>query len=131
MEIHFNIIGILLVILAFAHVFFPSYFNWKTELKGLSLINQQMMVIHTFFVALVVFLMGLLCLTSARELIATSLGKTISVGCAIFWTFRLIVQFFGYSAKLWKGKKFETSIHILFSALWLYLSTIFWINYFN
>jgi|TARA_B110000114_G_scaffold127693_1_gene133725 hypothetical protein len=131
MEIHFKIIGFLLMALALVHVIFPKYFNWKEELKSLSLINKQMMTIHTFFVALVVFLMGLLCLTSATELIDTKLGKTISLGLGIFWSLRLIIQFFGYSTKLWKGKPFETMIHILFSGLWIYLSIIFWMNYIN
>jgi len=131
MEIHFKIIGFLLTALALVHVIFPKYFNWKEELKSLSLINKQMMTIHTFFVALVVFLMGLLCLTSATELIDTKLGKTISLGLGIFWSLRLIIQFFGYSTKLWKGKPFETMIHILFSGLWIYLSIIFWMNYIN
>ena len=131
MILNFKIIGFLLMGLALVHIIFPKYFNWKEELKSLSLINKQMMTIHTFFIALVVFLMGLLCLTSATELIETRLGKTISLGLAIFWSLRLIIQFFGYSPKLWKGKRFETIIHILFSGLWIYLSIIFWMNYIN
>jgi len=108
--------------LALVHIIFPKYFNWKEELKSLSLINKQMMIIHTLFIALVVFLMGLLCLTSATELIETRLGKTISLGLGIFWSLRLVIQLFGYSTNLWKGKPFETTIHILFSGLWIYLS---------
>jgi hypothetical protein len=131
MYIHFKTIGVLLIILAFVHIIFPKYFKWKQELKSLSLINQQMMTIHTFFIALVVFLMGLLCLISATELADTKLGKTISLGLAIFWTIRLIVQFFGYSPQLWKGKTFETIVHILFSAFWVYINIIFWTNYLN
>ena len=131
MILHFKIIGFLLMGLALVHLIFPKYFNWKEELKSLSLINKQMMTIHTFFIALVIFLMGLLCLTSATELIETRLGKTISLGLGIFWSLRLIIQFFGYSTKLWKGKRFETIIHILFSGLWIYLSIIFWMNYIN
>lgn len=125
MVIHFKIIGGLLIILALVHVIFPKYFNWKEELKSLSLINRQMMTVHTFFIALVVFLMGLLCLTSATELIETKLGKTITFGLGIFWSTRLFIQFFGYSTELWKGKTFETLVHISFSLLWTYLSVVF------
>jgi hypothetical protein len=89
-----------------------------------------MMVVHTFFIALVVFLMGLLCVTSARELIETNLGKTVSLGFGIFWTIRLLVQFFGYSSALWKGKAFETAVHIVFSFFWIYVSALFLYNYF-
>ncbi len=125
MQIHINIIGIFLIALALVHVIFPKYFNWKHELASLNLINKQMMTIHTFFIALTVFLMGLLCITSANEIIETPLGKKISLGFSFFWGIRLLIQFFGYSPKLWKGKTFETIIHIVFSCLWIYLTLIF------
>lgn len=113
------------------HSAFAKYFNWGNELKLISLINKQMMEVHTFFIALVVFLMGLLCITSAPELIDTPFGKKISLGLGLFWLARLYVQFFVYSPALWKGKKFETTVHVLFSVLWIYLSAIFLTNYFN
>lgn len=131
MEIHFKIIGILLMIIALIHAYFPKYFNWKEELKSLRLINRQMMIIHTFFIALVVFLFGLLCLTSATDLTQTKLGKRISFGLGIFWTTRLFFQFFIFSSTLWKGKRFETFIHILFLTLWIYLSAVFLWTAFN
>ena len=131
MEIHFKLIGIILMILALVHAIFPKYFDWKNELKSLNLINRQLMWVHTFFIALVVFLMGLLCLTSANDLISTNLGKKISLGLGVFWLVRLFIQFFGYSSELWKGKTFETIIHILFSLLWIYLSIIFLTTYFT
>jgi hypothetical protein len=67
MQIHLKIIGIILIALALIHIIFPKYFNWDKELKSLSLINQQMMTVHTFFIAFTVFLMGLLCLASSNE----------------------------------------------------------------
>lgn len=115
----------LLIALGFVHVIFPKYFNWKAELKSLSLINRQVMMVHTFFIALTVILMGLLCLTSAHELVKTSLGKKVSLGFGIFWTCRLLIQLFGYSSQLWKGKKFETLVHMVFTCTWIYLSVVF------
>ena len=131
MQIHFKIIGVLLMILALVHAIFPKYFKWKEELNSLSLINRQMMKIHTFFIALMIFLIGLLCLTSAVDLTDTKLGKNISLGLGIFWSIRLFIQFFGYSSELWKGKTFETIIHILFCGFWTYLSVVSWVNYIN
>lgn len=130
MIVHFKIIGFLMIVLASIHLAFPRYFQWNKELKSLSLINRQMMIVHTFFIALAVLLIGVLCLTSGTELIETTLGKTICLGLGIFWGSRLVVQFFGYSPALWKGKIFETSMHILFSALWFYFSIVFlWVGY--
>lgn len=131
MELHLKIIGILLVILALVHTTFPNYFNWKQELKQLSLINRQLMYVHSFFIGFAVLLIGVLCLTSSNDLIETSLGKRISLGLGVFWITRLFIQFLGYSSKLWKGKTFETMIHILFSCLWTYFSFVFCMVYFG
>ena len=125
MEAHLKLIGLLLVGLALLHAGFVRYFNWRHELVSLSLINRQMMYVHTFFIALMVFLMGLLCLTSAAELVGTPLGHRVALGCGIFWLVRLLIQFFGYSARLWRGKRFETVVHVVVSGLWSYLSLIF------
>jgi hypothetical protein len=127
MEINLMIIGVLLMLLAMLHIGFPKRFNWAKELPSLSLMNRQMMVVHTFFIAIVVFLMGVLCFLCANELSTSAFGKKISLGIGVFWLMRLYVQFFVYSSELWKGKKFETTMHIIFSVLWLYLTfTFFW-----
>lgn len=125
MELHLKIIGLSLTVLGFVHAIFPKQFNWKQELSSLSIINREMMYVHTFFIALTLLLIGLLCITSSNELIGTTLGKRVSLGLGIFWTLRLFFQFFGYSSSTWRGKRFETTIHILFSIFWTYLSTIF------
>lgn len=131
MEPHLQVIGILLIILSLLHIVFPRYFNWKAELAALSLVNRQMMGVHTFFIALMVLLMGILCLTESNALVGTPLGKKVALGLAVFWTARLLVQFFGYSPALWRGKPFETAIHFIFSVFWVYLSGVFWMVYFN
>ena len=131
METHFKIAGILLITLSLIHIIFPKRFEWKQQLAALSLINKQMMHVHTFFIALVVLLMGLLCLTSSKELSNTALGKRVDLGLGIFWLSRLFVQFFVYSKTHWKGKAFETAVHIFFSLFWAYLSTIFLLAYFT
>jgi hypothetical protein len=125
MELHLRIIGVILIILAIIHASFPKQFMWKTELSSLSLINRQMMTVHTFFIALTVLLMGALCLYSANEIINTPLGRQIAIGLFVFWGIRFIFQFFVYSSKLWKGKPFETVMHIIFSITWIYLTAVF------
>ena len=130
MELHLKIIGFCLIGLGFVHAIFPKQFNWKQELSSLSIMNREMMYVHTFFIAFTLFLVGLLCLISAADLISTRLGKRISLGLGIFWTLRLFVQFFVYSSKTWRGKRFETIVHILFSIFWAYLSVIFILIYF-
>ncbi|MGC6429524.1 MAG: hypothetical protein ACON5F_00625 [Jejuia sp.] len=125
MQTHLQIIGYALISLALIHLVFPRYFNWKTEFHALSLVTKQIMGVHTFFIALTVFAMGLLCLVSTDDLLKTNLGKTLCLGLGVFWGVRFLFQLFVYSPKLWKGKAFETIVHILFSLLWIYLSSIF------
>lgn len=84
-----------------------------------------MIYVHTLFIALVLFLMGILCITSSAEIVGTVLGHRVALGLGIFWLIRLLIQFFGYSSKLWKGKVFETTIHIIFSVFWTYLTVVF------
>jgi hypothetical protein len=125
MELHVKIIGVVLVFLALVHGIFPKYFDWGNELTSVSLINRQLMYVHTFFIALLLLLMGALCITSASEIVQTPLGRKLSLGIAVFWIARLVIQLFGYSSQLWRGRRFETVIHLLFVTLWTYLSTIF------
>lgn len=125
MELHLKIIGFCLIGLGLVHAIFPRQFNWQQELSSLSIVNREMMYIHTFFIALTLLLVGLLCLTSATDLVSTPLGKRVSLGLGIFFFLRLFVQFFGYSSKTWKGKAFETTVHVLFSIFWTYVTAIF------
>lgn len=130
MNVHLHIIGTVLMILSLVHVIFPKYFHWSEELKSLSLINRQMFKVHTFFIALTVFLMGLLCVTGGDDLIHTRLGKMICLGLGVFWLIRLCFQLFVYSPQLWKGKRFETVVHIVFTMFWAYMSGIFiWVAF--
>ncbi len=129
LETHLKITGFVLIALALVHVIFPKYFSWKKDLAQLSLVNRQMMIVHTFFVALFVLLIGILCITSYNELIHTVLGQRIALGLSVFWGIRLIIQFVGYSSKLWMGKTFETIVHVVFSFFWVYLTIIFFLVY--
>jgi hypothetical protein len=129
MEVHLKICGFILIGLALLHIVIPRYFKWKSELVSITLITRQIFYVHTFFIAMIVFLMGCLCLSSTNDLLTTPIGETINLGLFIFWFTRLIFQFLVYSPLIWRGKKFETIIHIIFSILWFYLSSVFLISY--
>lgn len=131
MIFHIKLIGIILMFLALVHIGFPKYFKWKDEFSTVSLINRQMNYVHTFFLALTLLLMGILCFTSAEEIVETNLGRKIALGFGIFWFIRLIFQHFVYSWELWRGKYFETAIHMIFTILWTHLTFIFFSTYFG
>ena len=125
MECLLKISGGILVGLALLHAFFPRHFKWKAELRSITLLTRQIHYVHTFFIALTILLFGLLCLINTSDLLHTPLGRQVCLGIAVFWGCRLFVQFFGYSSSLWKGKRFETTIHVVFSLLWIFLTSVF------
>ncbi|MBA2611056.1 MAG: hypothetical protein H0U95_03730 [Bacteroidetes bacterium] len=131
MELHLKIIGYMCIALAFVHIIFPKKFYWKKEMPLISLVNRQLMYVHTFFIAFVVLLMGLLCICCTIDLLTTRLGNAVIFGLFLFWFTRLLFQFFVYSPRLWRGKAFETLIHIIFSLIWLYFTSVFSIIYFG
>lgn len=130
MELHLKIAGILIILLSSIHIPFPNYFKWRDELPKLSLINRQMMYSHTFFLAFLLFLMGLMSVWYTDDIIHTRLGRSFALGMGVFWLLRLLAQFFWYSSELWKGKRFETVIHIVFSILWVYFSVTYFMVYY-
>lgn len=126
MQIHIKICGVLFILLALVHLIFPRYFQWRKELATLSLVNRQLMYVHTFFIAWAVLLMGVVCIRSAQEMQSSAIGKTLAAGLFLFWSARLLFQLFIFSRRLWWGKSLETGVHIVFTMLWTYFSWVFY-----
>jgi hypothetical protein len=119
--LHLHVLGVVF----FVHAVFPARFDWRRELPALSLINQQLMTVHTFFIAVVVLGIGVVCLVDAEPLVATPLGRHVCVGLSVFWGLRFLAQHFWYSPRLWRGKVFETVVHVAFSLLWAWATAVF------
>jgi len=126
LSLQLKIVGASLLLLAVAHAFFPRRLNWKEELSRVSSLNRQIFQVHCFFIGLGLFLFGLLslCFTSAL-LERTALARVVLAGLAFFWLTRLIVQLFVYDSRLWKGDRFNTRVHLLFSFTWAYYAAIY------
>ena len=56
-----RVAGISLLSLSLLHFTFPRRLRWREELAALSLLNREIFYVHTFFVCLVVAMMGALC----------------------------------------------------------------------
>lgn len=123
LEINLRLIGLSQIVLALIHLSFEKRFGWKQDLVSLSLLNRQLFLVHTFFVAYTVFLIGCLCLFGAKALLAPSpLGTWVTGGLFVFWLARLYCQFWVYDTKLWMGHGFNTVVHILSGFLWMWYS---------
>ena len=125
-EFHLRLAGALQLALAALHPYFPRRFDWEHELPRLSLLNRQMFAVHTFFIAVVLLMFGALSLFAPAALLQpTSLSRLVLGGLAAFWAARVLVQWFVYDSRLWRGNAFNTRVHVLFSALYLYLSAVY------
>ena len=118
--------GVILLVLAVAHVPIANRLEWRTDAQRLSPVNRQVMLVHAFFVALTVGLMGVLTLGWAATLATPSpLGAPLAAGLTIFWAVRLWFQWFVYDHALWRQRPFETRVHVLFTILWTYLTVVY------
>lgn len=124
--LHLRLCGVLLIALAFFHGLLPKRFGWREEMQNVSLLTRQIFYVHTFFIALTVGLMGVLSLFLSEALLQPSpLAKGVLIGLTVFWGCRLAFQFFIYDKTLWHRKPFETRMHWLFTALWVYLTLVY------
>lgn len=121
-----RIAGVILILLAGLHVPIGRRLKWHEEARRLSPANETIFHVHTFFICFVLVMMGLPCLLEPSVLLEKShAGTWLAWSFAAFWATRLVVQWFVFSASLWRGKRMETAAHICFSILWVALSTLF------
>lgn len=126
LTIHLQIVGAMLLLLGVSHAFFNRYFKWSRELAGLSLFTRRVFYVHGFFIALGVVLAGVGSIVYARALLEPdALSRAILGGLVVFWFCRLLAQFFAYDSAIWRGDRFRTSIHVLFSLLWIYVTAVY------
>lgn len=125
-ELVLRIVGASHIVLALAHIPIARHLHWEADLLDTSLLTRQIFWSHTFFVCVVLFLMGALGVYAPRTLLVPSeLGLYVTGGLTLFWSLRLIFQWFVYERVLWLGKPFETAIHVLFSATWITYTAVY------
>ena len=92
----------------------------------LSLLNRQIFQVHSIFLVLMLALISALLLTSADALLEpTRLSRAVLAGLTIFWGLRMLMQWFFYSPELWRGHRFNTAMHCVFSTIWVYVTGVF------
>lgn len=85
--------GIYSVGFAVFHVFFWRLFDWKNDLKKLSVANRAILQISNIRLIYILLLVAFLCFLFPTELTTSSLGKTFLAGMSLFWFGRTIEQF--------------------------------------
>lgn len=88
-----HICGIYMLLFGVFHILFWKFFNWKSELKKLSLSNRAIMQILNLRIIYYFFFVAFVCFVFPNELYTTNLGKVFLAGNSIFWIGRAIEQF--------------------------------------
>jgi hypothetical protein len=50
-----------------------------------------------------------------------TLSRVVLTGFVLFWAIRLAFQVFVYDSAIWRGRRFYTFMHVIFSILWTYV----------
>ena len=125
-ELHLRVVGVLLLALVALNLYVPRRFNWRGELATISLLNRQIFQVHAAFICVILVMFAALALFYPRELLEpTPLARAILAGLAAFWLLRLLTQWFVYDPRLWRGRRFETIVHLVFTGVWTYFAATF------
>ena len=124
--LHLRIVGVMMASLVLVNLFVPHRFHWREEMARLSLVNRQIFQAHTVFLVLMLALFAALLFTAAAELLEpTRLSRAVLFGLTLFWALRMVMQWCFYSPEIWRGHRFNTVVHYVFSAIWVYVTTVF------
>ncbi len=78
---------------AIFHLLFWRLFDWKNDLKKLTVANRAIIQIANLRLIYFFLLVGLICFLFPTDLISTSFGKFFLAGISLFWLGRTIEQF--------------------------------------
>ena len=122
LQLHVQIVGALLLTLGIAHSLFSRKFGWEKELVSLSVLTRRIFWVHSFFIALILAMLGVCSLFYTDALLEpTPLSRVLLVGIVAFWLCRLAIQFVVYDSAIWRGRPFYTFMNVVFSLFWFYV----------
>ncbi|HTM24078.1 MAG TPA: hypothetical protein VL225_02730 [Vicinamibacterales bacterium] len=124
--LHLRAVGVILALLVGVNLAVPARLRWREEMARLSLLNRQIFQAHSVFLVLTLAMMSALLLTSADALLVPGpLSRAILIGLTAFWGLRMLMQWWFYSPAIWRGHAFNTAMHVVFSATWVYMTSVF------
>ena len=131
--LHLRLTGVVMASLVVVNLVVPGRFHWREEMSRLSLVNRQIFQAHSVFLVLTLALFSALLLTCGAALLEpTRLSRAVLFGLTVFWGLRMLMQWCFYSPLIWRGHRFNTLMHYTFSAVWVYVTTVFavalWVN---
>jgi hypothetical protein len=121
-----QIAGAAMICLCLAHFYLARLLDWKSELKSLKPINQQVFFAHTMFLTIGMAMLGFVCIFYPQELTNKSTLAAISALCfALCWLSRLIFQFVVFTSALVEDTRLEKILRLAGTLLWSFLTALF------
>lgn len=115
-----------MMLLAVVHIPMSRQLGWREDAARMSPANESIFHVHTFFVCVMLAIMGVRALFAPQIFIEHTVAAAwLSWTYAVVWALRLYVQWFVFPAALWRGKRFETIMHGLFTVIWTALTVLF------
>ncbi|MFT3990651.1 MAG: hypothetical protein QM680_04500 [Luteolibacter sp.] len=115
-----------LILLAFLHIPISRKLLWAEDAKKMSPVNASVFHVHTFFICLVLVMMGLPSLAAPHIFLERSAaGMWLCASFAAFWLIRLYFQWLVYHPSLWENKPIETAVHGCFTVIWTGLTALY------
>lgn len=124
--LHLRVVGVIMLLLIGLNAYVPTRFHWKREMASLSLLNRQIFQVHALFICVILFLFGGMTLFMTSALLEpTPLARAVLAGMGFFWLLRMLTQWFVYDARIWRGDRMLTTMHVVFSCIWCYFVATF------
>lgn len=103
----------------------PRVLDWGDELAKLSRLSQQVIWVHGAFIVLTILGLGSVSVFFSTELASGSpLARAVCGYIAIFWGFRLLIQFFYFDAKPLLNTTFLTLGYHALTCVFLYHTVV-------
>lgn len=117
--------GVAMLVLAALYPIYPRRFRWSEQLQRVELLTRQVFWVHIGFIVLLLVLQGILLLGFAEALLEPNrAASALLVGIVAFWLYRLLAQLFAYDRRLWGGHRLHTTVHVVFTVLWLWITAV-------
>lgn len=98
--------GVCNIALVIFHLLFWRIFDWKADLRNVSVLNRAIMQVLNVSLTLTFMIFGYISLAHTDELLSTALGRSLLVLMALFWFARSIEQIVFFKLKHWGSVAF-------------------------
>ena len=105
----------------------PTRLQWQKDLAQLMPFNRKLLWVQSSFTVMTIIAFGALTLVLHSELLrGDRAALALAIYIAIFWTSRVLVDFFYFSHSDWpKGRGFKVG-HVLLTSLFTSLAAFYW-----